>query len=218
MDYHKELKKKLDANYQQIFKECMEMSPDSLFEVAEEIAAAKFFYKHLLNVIDAEDASWLLSVDNPLERLSGKLTEITGLNLVDKNDIWHCLRALEVDDSLNEMKDGGIYQLIDRAKDEMQEYAQRVKQLSVDEVFQYSAETAAKENLLCAIIHDSYDLEDADLTSILEQEAPLDALYRFLRAGRTDLSSESAISGILTEYNAQFQKSTLSMGEGVTMC
>lgn len=43
---------------------------------------------------------------------------------------------------------GSIYRLIDRAEDEMKEYAQRVKQLSADEIYRHSAETAAKESLL----------------------------------------------------------------------
>lgn len=218
MNYHEELKKKLDANYDQIFQECIGMSPDSLFKAAEEIAAAKFLHKYLLDAIDAEDASFLLGVDNPLERLSCKLTEVTGLNVVDKNDIWHCIRALEVDESWEEEKEKDIYRLIDHAENEMKEYTQRVKKMSVDEVFQQSAETAAKKNLLCSIIHDSYDLENPDLAQILKQETPLDALYQFLQSGKTDLTSENSISSILTEYNAQHQESNLSLGEGVSMC
>ena len=84
---------------------------------------------------------------------------------------------------------GSIYRLIDRAEDEMKEYAQRVKQLSADEIYRHSAETAAKESLLSALIHD-----------------------------KTDLSSESSISSILSEYNAQCQERDLTLGEEVTMC
>lgn len=47
---------------------------------------------------------------------------------------------------------GSIYRLIDRAEDEMKEYAQRVKQLSADEIYRHSAETAAKESLLSALM------------------------------------------------------------------
>ena len=47
---------------------------------------------------------------------------------------------------------GSIYRLIDRAEDEMKEYAQRVKQLSADEIYRHSAETAAKESLLGSTI------------------------------------------------------------------
>ena len=86
---------------------------------------------------------------------------------------------------------GSIYRLIDRAEDEMKEYAQRVKQLSADEIYRHSAETAAKESLLSALIHDS---------------------------DKTDLSSESSISSILSEYNAQCQERDLTLGEEVTMC
>ena len=92
------------------------------------------------------------------------------------------------------------------------------KQQSADKIYQHSAETAAKENLLCSIIHDSYDLDDADLAKILQQEEPLDTLYQFLLGGKTDLSSESSISSILNEYNAQCQEETATMDTGVTLC
>ena len=94
---------------------------------------------------------------------------------------------------------GSIYRLIDRAEDEMKEYAQRVKQLSADEIYPHSAETAAKE-------------------LILKQENPVEALYQFLTSDKTDLSSESSISSILSEYNAQCQERDLTLGEEVTMC
>ena len=100
----------------------------------------------------------------------------------------------------------------------MKEYAHKAKQLSADKIYQHSAETAAKENLLCSIIHDSYDLDDADLAKILQQEEPLDTLYQFLLGGKTDLSSESSISSILNEYNAQCQEETATMDTGVTLC
>ena len=108
---------------------------------------------------------------------------------------------------------GSIYRLIDRAEDEMKEYAQRVKQLSAD-----SAETAAKESLLSALIHDSYELDDDDLDLILKPKNPVEALYQFLTSDKTDLSSESSISSILSEYNAQCQERDLTLGEEVTMC
>ena len=94
----------------------------------------------------------------------------------------------------------------------------RGRDLSADKIYQHSAETAAKENLLCSIIHDSYDLDDADLAKILQQEEPLDTLYQFLLGGKTDLSSESSISSILNEYNAQCQEETATMDTGVTLC
>lgn len=113
---------------------------------------------------------------------------------------------------------GSIYRLIDRAEDEMKEYAQRVKQLSADEIYRHSAETAAKESLLSALIHDSYELDDDDLDLILKPKNPVEALYQFLTSDKTDLSSESSISSILSEYNAQCQERDLTLGEEVTMC
>ena len=115
-------------------------------------------------------------------------------------------------------KEDGIYRLISNAENEMKEYAHKVKQLSADKIYQHSAETAAKENLLCSIIHDSYDLDDTDLAKILQQKEPLDTLYQFLLGGKTDLSSESSISSILNEYNARCQEETAIMDTGVTLC
>ena len=109
---------------------------------------------------------------------------------------------------------GSIYRLIDRAEDEMKEYAQRVKQLSADEIYRH----AAKESLLSALIHDSYELDDDDLDLILKPKNPVEALYQFLTSDKTDLSSESSISSILSEYNAQCQERDLTLGEEVTMC
>ena len=122
---------------------------------------------------------------------------------------------------------GSIYRLIDRAEDEMKEYAQRVKPFtflilwinsSADEIYRHSAETAAKESLLSALIHDSYELDDDDLDLILKPKNPVEALYQFLTSDKTDLSSESSISSILSEYNAQCQERDLTLGEEVTMC
>lgn len=96
--------------------------------------------------------------------------------------------------------------------------AQRVKQLSADEIYRHSAETAAKESLLSALIHDSYELDDDDLDLILKPKNPVEALYQFLTSDKTDLSSESSISSILSEYNAQCQERDLTLGEEVTMC
>lgn len=100
----------------------------------------------------------------------------------------------------------------------MDAYAQRVKQLSADEIYRHSAETAAKESLLSALIHDSYELDDDDLDLILKPKNPVEALYQFLTSDKTDLSSESSISSILSEYNAQCQERDLTLGEEVTMC
>ena len=47
---------------------------------------------------------------------------------------------------------------------------------------------------------------------------PVEALYQFLTSDKTDLSSESSISSILSEYNAQCQERDLTLGEEVTMC
>lgn len=219
MDYHKELKKKLSASYEQQVKRWMASDPAQLIEAAEEIAAVRFIHENLVEAISDEDASFLLTLDDPLWNMSSKWVTENGSEMVHDEDIRHCIWSLW-DECMNcrTQKEDGIYRLIDRAECEMKEYAQTVKRLSADEIYQHSAETAAKENLLDSIIHDSYDLDDTDLAQILQQEEPLDTLYQFLLGGKTNLSSESTISSILNEYNAQHQESSLGPDKEVTMC
>lgn len=215
MDYHKELKKKLSASYERQVKQWMASDPAQLIAAAEDIAAIRFIHENLVDTISDEDASFLLTLDDPLWDVSSKWVEENGSDMVHDDDIHHCIWSLweECTDGQTQKEDG-IYQLISNAENEMKEYAHKVKQLSADKIYQHSAETAAKENLLCSIIHDSYDLDDADLAKILQQEEPLDTLYQFLLGGKTDLSSESSISSILNEYNAQCQEETATMDTG----
>ena len=42
----------------------------------------------------------------------------------------------------------------------------------------HSAELTAKESLLSALIHDSYELDDDDLDLILKPKNPVEALYQ----------------------------------------
>lgn len=219
MDYHKELKKKMSASYERQVKQWMASDPAQLIAAAEDIAAIRFIHENLVDTISDEDASFLLTLDDPLGDVSSKWVEENGSDMVHDDDIHHCIWSLweECTDGQTQKEDG-IYQLISNAENEMKEYAHKVKQLSADKIYQHSAETAAKENLLYSIIHDSYDLDDADLAKILQQEEPLDTLYQFLLGGKTDLSSESSISSILNEYNAQCQEETATMDTGVTLC
>lgn len=219
VDYHKELKKKMSASYERQVKQWMASDPAQLIAAAEDIAAIRFIHENLVDTISDEDASFLLTLDDPLGDVSSKWVEENGSDMVHDDDIHHCIWSLweECTDGQTQKEDG-IYQLISNAENEMKEYAHKVKQLSADKIYQHSAETAAKENLLCSIIHDSYDLDDADLAKILQQEEPLDTLYQFLLGGKTDLSSESSISSILNEYNAQCQEETATMDTGVTLC
>lgn len=219
MDYHKELKKKLSASYERHVKRWMESDPAQLIALAEDIAAVRFIHENLVAVINDEDASFLLTLDDPLEDVSSKWVEENGSEIVHGDDIHHCIWSLWDECMAARTQNGdGIYQLIGIAENEMREYAYKVKQLSADEIYQHAAETAAKENLLSSIIHDSYDLDDTDLAKILQQEKPLDTLYQFLLGGKTDLSSESSISSILNEYNAQCQEESKNMGMGMTLC
>lgn len=219
MDYHKELKKKLSASYERHVKRWMESDPAQLIALAEDIAAVRFIHENLVAVINDEDASFLLTLDDPLEDVSSKWVEENGSEIVHGDDIHHCIWSLWDEYMAARTQNGdGIYQLIGIAENEMREYAYKVKQLSADEIYQHAAETAAKENLLSSIIHDSYDLDDTDLAKILQQEKPLDTLYQFLLGGKTDLSSESSISSILNEYNAQCQEESKNMGMGMTLC
>ena len=221
MNCQKELKRKLSACYERQLKQWLAFHPDPLGAMAEEIAAAKLVHSALADSIADDHAAFLLGLDDPLTAMANKWGEEYGRGLADADEFQHCIWCLRDElDSQSETA-GAVYQLIGRARTEFESYTRTVLSLPAAEIFQRSAETAAKENLLSSLIHDSYDLEDSDLQPVMEQDQPLDALYQYLLTGRDDLSSEDSISRILEGYNDRVQRissAELKMSEGVSMC
>ena len=129
MDYHKELKKKLSASYERQVKQWMASDPAQLIAAAEDIAAIRFIHENLVDTISDEDASFLLTLDDPLWDVSSKWVEENGSDMVHDDDIHHCIWSLweECTDGQTQKEDG-IYQLISNAENEMKEYAHKVKQ------------------------------------------------------------------------------------------
>ena len=221
MNCQKELKRKLSACYERQLKQWLAFHPDQLVAMAEEIAAAKLVRATLADSIAEDHAAFLLKLDDPLTAMSNKWLEENGPETVHDDEFQHCVWCLR--DELESQSETAvvIYQLIDRAQEEFDGYTKSMLQLPAREIFQRSAETAAKENLLSSLIHDSYDLEDSDLQPVMEQDQPLEALYQYLLTGRDDLSSDDSISRILEAYNDHVRQEAsggLKLGEGVTLC
>ena len=221
MNYQKELKRKLSACYERQLKQWLTLHPNQLVAMAEDIAATKLVCSTLADSIADDHAAFLLKLDDPLTAMSDMWLGENGPEAVHDDDFQHCMRCLREELESQSETAGGIYQLIDRAQAEFDGYTRAMLQLSAREIFQRSAETTVKENLLSSLIHDSYDLKDSDLQPLIEQEQPLDALYQYLLTGRNDLSAEDSISRILEAYNGRIQREShgeLKMGEGVNMC
>lgn len=90
MDYHKELKKKMSASYERQVKQWMASDPAQLIAAAEDIAAIRFIHENLVDTISDEDASFLLTLDDPLWDVSSKWVEENGSDMVHDDDIHHC--------------------------------------------------------------------------------------------------------------------------------
>lgn len=89
MDYHKELKKKLSASYERQVKQWMASDPAQLIAAAEDIAAIRFIHENLVDTISDEDASFLLTLDDPLWDVSSKWVEENGSDMVhDDDSLW----------------------------------------------------------------------------------------------------------------------------------
>lgn len=95
MDYHKELKKKLSASYERQVKHWMASDPAQLIAAAEEIAAIRFVHENLADAISDEDASFLLTLDDPLGDVSSKWVEENGSDMVHDDNIHHCIWSLQ---------------------------------------------------------------------------------------------------------------------------
>ena len=89
MDYHKELKKKMSASYERQVKQWMASDPAQLIAAAEDIAAIRFIHENLVDTISDEDASFLLTLDDPLGDVSSKWVEENGSDMVHDLSLIH---------------------------------------------------------------------------------------------------------------------------------
>lgn len=102
MDYHKELKKKMSASYERQVKQWMASDPAQLIAAAEDIAAIRFIHENLVDTISDEDASFLLTLDDPLGDVSSKWVEENGSDMVHDDDNLVFLSALKLLEQLTE--------------------------------------------------------------------------------------------------------------------
>ena len=67
MNYKKELKKRISADYERRVKQWMAADPSQLIDAAEEITAARLIRDNIEDAINEEDARFLLGLDEPLD-------------------------------------------------------------------------------------------------------------------------------------------------------
>ena len=65
MNYKKELKKRISADYERRVKQWMAADPSQLIDAAEEITAARLIRDNIEDAINEEDARFLLGLDEP---------------------------------------------------------------------------------------------------------------------------------------------------------
>lgn len=113
MDYHKELKKKMSASYERQVKQWMASDPANSLRRRKISPPSAFIHENLVDTISDEDASFLLTLDDPLGDVSSKWVEENGSDMVHDDDIHHCIWSLweECTDGQTQKEDG-IYQLI----------------------------------------------------------------------------------------------------------
>lgn len=86
--------KKMSASYERQVKQWMASDPAQLIAAAEDIAAIRFIHENLVDTISDEDASFLLTLDDPLGDVSSKWVEENGSDMVHDDDIHHCIWSL----------------------------------------------------------------------------------------------------------------------------
>lgn len=113
MDCQKELKKRLSESYERMMKVWMTSPPAQLVALAEDIAAARFIRDSLTDAISDGDAAFLLTLDDPLELMSGKWVEENGSDTVQDEALRHCVYSLayEHNADLEAFEEGGEMRL-----------------------------------------------------------------------------------------------------------
>lgn len=97
MDYKKELKKKISADYERRFKQWMASDPTQLVDAAETIAATRMIRDNLDEAVTTQDAKFLLVLDDPLGYVTDRWISETGADASHKEELRHCVWTLQQD-------------------------------------------------------------------------------------------------------------------------
>ena len=100
MDYKQELEKRISADYKRRVKQWMASDPAQLIDMAEEIIATRLIHDNLLDAIHDGDATFLLQLDDPLDRMSNRWISENGLDTVHKDELLHCVESLRAEQAL----------------------------------------------------------------------------------------------------------------------
>ena len=122
MNYKKELKKKINADYERRVKQWMASDPAQLMDTVEVIAATRLIRDNLDDAITTQDAKFLLDLDDPLGYVTDRWISENGADSSHKEELQHCVWTLQQDfgdvqipatvrDFLMEHK-GGVFSLM----------------------------------------------------------------------------------------------------------
>lgn len=94
MDYKKELKKRISADYERQVKQWMAADPSQLIDAAEEITAARLIRDNIEDAVSEEDARFLLELDEPLDDLANHWIAENGMDASHGEELLHCVWTL----------------------------------------------------------------------------------------------------------------------------
>lgn len=227
------LEARLDENYNAFVQEWLKLGSLQMIENSAEIAATRQCFNELKKMgLDQDSLEYLCRFQNPLKVVRNEFLirqdpdifpYLAGTSV--ENVVEHICDTMDLDGDYPLIDGVGrnaedeaaelIADIIDRASEEQKEYLASLERMPPVEIIKKSAETDALNRLLSNLIHDSYDLEYADLCFLEQEDRPLHVLYEFVRCYEEPLNLD-AITQILKAYNKEHDSGQVQ--EGVTMC
>lgn len=97
MNYKKELKKKINADYERRVKQWMASDPAQLMDTVEVIAATRLIHDNIDEAVTDHDAQFLLGLDDPLGYITDRWISENGADSSHKEELQHCVWTLQQD-------------------------------------------------------------------------------------------------------------------------
>ena len=169
MDYKQELEKRISADYKRRVKQWMASDPAQLIDMAEEIIATRLIHDSLLDAIHDGDATFLLQLDDPLDRMSNRWISENGLDTVHKDELLHCVESLRAEQALGRPMSEVFQQ---RIKENYDQFLKDWEQLDVQTLINKSAEITATHKCFHGLC--SMGFTDSELQYLLQFQNPLE--------------------------------------------
>lgn len=169
MDYKQELEKRIRADYKRRVKQWMASDPAQLIDMAEEIIATRLIHDNLLDAIHDGDATFLLQLDDPLDRMSNRWISENGLDTVHKDELLHCVESLRAEQALGRPMSEVFQQ---RIKENYDQFLKDWEQLDVQTLINKSAEITATRKCFHGLC--SMGFTDSELQYLLQFQNPLE--------------------------------------------